>query len=303
MSGFRVPAGIGEAELTEKRSRFLAHLRPVESEDAASEVVSADGVACEPGRFVVERGGATVTLGTQGRSRADTLLYVRGLSYRGIGPSGVLSDEERDSMPWYRRAKMFVEDLSYVEPSHYEIAMTSDVSDKFGYVTNYTPRSHMYGGKDAWLVDLGYADEPARAVTITFDQPGVYTFDSLQVQTQTYDLHDAWLEERRSTLLEGVEQGCNRLAGNVRAEEPQVLLLTIPYSDGWSAQVDGKPAKIMRADTAFMAIDLPAGEHRVELRYATPGLMQGALVSAAGLACLAVLAVVLRWRDRTSDRS
>ena len=39
MSGFRVPAGIGEAELTEKRSRFLAHLRPVESEDAAKAFV------------------------------------------------------------------------------------------------------------------------------------------------------------------------------------------------------------------------------------------------------------------------
>ena len=39
MSGFRVPAGIGEAELTEKRSRFLAHLRPIESEDAAKAFV------------------------------------------------------------------------------------------------------------------------------------------------------------------------------------------------------------------------------------------------------------------------
>ena len=39
MSGFRVLAGIGEAELTEKRSRFLAHLRPVESEDAAKAFV------------------------------------------------------------------------------------------------------------------------------------------------------------------------------------------------------------------------------------------------------------------------
>ena len=35
MSEYYVPAGPGEAEFTEKRSRFLGHVRPVESEEAA----------------------------------------------------------------------------------------------------------------------------------------------------------------------------------------------------------------------------------------------------------------------------
>ena len=38
--GFRMPAGTGESELTEKRSRFLGHLIPVESEEEAKEFVS-----------------------------------------------------------------------------------------------------------------------------------------------------------------------------------------------------------------------------------------------------------------------
>ena len=38
--GFRMPAGPGESELTEKRSRFLGHLIPVESEEEAKEFVS-----------------------------------------------------------------------------------------------------------------------------------------------------------------------------------------------------------------------------------------------------------------------
>ena len=37
MSGFFIPAGSGEAELTEKRSRFLGHVRHVESEEEARE--------------------------------------------------------------------------------------------------------------------------------------------------------------------------------------------------------------------------------------------------------------------------
>ncbi len=35
MSGYRVPSGYGEAELIEKRSRFIGHVWPVESEEEA----------------------------------------------------------------------------------------------------------------------------------------------------------------------------------------------------------------------------------------------------------------------------
>ena len=37
---FRVPAGTGESELTEKRSRFLGHLRKVETEEDAKMFIS-----------------------------------------------------------------------------------------------------------------------------------------------------------------------------------------------------------------------------------------------------------------------
>ena len=35
MTAYHIPAGAGEAEYDEKRSRFLGHIRPVESEDEA----------------------------------------------------------------------------------------------------------------------------------------------------------------------------------------------------------------------------------------------------------------------------
>ena len=40
MSEYFVPAGSGEAELTEKRSRFIGHVRPVESEEEARAFVT-----------------------------------------------------------------------------------------------------------------------------------------------------------------------------------------------------------------------------------------------------------------------
>lgn len=40
MSEYCIPAGAGEAEFTEKRSRFLGHVRMVETEDAARDFIS-----------------------------------------------------------------------------------------------------------------------------------------------------------------------------------------------------------------------------------------------------------------------
>lgn len=40
MSEYFIPAGPGEAEFTEKRSRFLGHIRPVESEEEARAFIS-----------------------------------------------------------------------------------------------------------------------------------------------------------------------------------------------------------------------------------------------------------------------
>ena len=41
MSGYLVPSGPGEAEFTEKRSRFLGHVRPAESEEEARAFIAA----------------------------------------------------------------------------------------------------------------------------------------------------------------------------------------------------------------------------------------------------------------------
>jgi hypothetical protein len=65
---------------------------------------------------------------------------------------------------------------------------------------------------------------------------------------------------------------------------------------GWTATVDGVPAPIVVADGLFRAVAVRAGAHRIEFRYATPGLRLGALVSlAAWLTC----GLVLFWRKET----
>jgi uncharacterized membrane protein YfhO len=98
-----------------------------------------------------------------------------------------------------------------------------------------------------------------------------------------------------------VSRTTNHLSGQIDLDAPSTLLLTIAYSPGWTATIDGNPVEVRRADTGFMAIDLPKGHSSVELNYLTPGLAEGLCVTGAAAVATAVLAVVLRRRARAQS--
>ena len=78
-------------------------------------------------------------------------------------------------------------------------------------------------------------------------------------------------------------------AARVRASGPVLAVLHVSRAPGWRATVDGRPAALMEADLAAMAVVVPGGEHEVRWRYSPPGLAAGAALTLAGLAgCLAL---------------
>jgi hypothetical protein len=87
--------------------------------------------------------------------------------------------------------------------------------------------------------------------------------------------------------------GHRRHAVEVTAEleHPGWLVLSEAFYPGWSAEVDGKPAPLRRANHAFRAVWLEAGRHEVRFRYrplwwrvglAIAGVAAAALLAAAG---------------------
>ncbi len=48
---------------------------------------------------------------------------------------------------------------------------------------------------------------------------------------------------------------------------PGYLVLLDSYYPGWASYIDGREAPIFRANYAFRAVEVPAGEHRIEFRY------------------------------------
>jgi hypothetical protein len=95
---------------------------------------------------------------------------------------------------------------------------------------------------------------------------------------------------------------------NVRISSPKFLATTITFSaeaseaalvgiaqtyhPAWKAYVDGKAVKLRRANHAFQAVEVPAGNHQVQLRYEDKAFFVGAALS--GLALIISAAMWVR---------
>jgi hypothetical protein len=54
-----------------------------------------------------------------------------------------------------------------------------------------------------------------------------------------------------------------------------VVVLLEGWYPGWTASVDGTPAPVLRANALFRAVEVPAGQHRVEFQYRPSGVSWG----------------------------
>jgi hypothetical protein len=79
------------------------------------------------------------------------------------------------------------------------------------------------------------------------------------------------------------------------ASAPSMVVVAQGYYHPWHAYVDGKETEIFRANYAFQAVQVPAGEHQVKLVYEDNAFRLGAAIS---LGALAVCAGLWFWARR-----
>ena len=80
---------------------------------------------------------------------------------------------------------------------------------------------------------------------------------------------------------------------------PGYLLITDVHAPGWEARVNGAPAEVLRANSLFMAVELPAADCQVALSYRPFWFRAGAWMSALSL--LAALGVGLAHLGGAKD--
>jgi hypothetical protein len=87
----------------------------------------------------------------------------------------------------------------------------------------------------------------------------------------------------------------HRIELEAEAVEPALVVVAQSFYKNWRARLDGQPTRLLRANHAFQAVEIPAGRHLVVLAYQDNFFRCGALVSVF----LAVIWVVLWLRRRS----
>lgn len=77
--------------------------------------------------------------------------------------------------------------------------------------------------------------------------------------------------------------GKGRYTAHSEAAEPSLLVLAIPYDEGFSAKVNGQSAEVFRVNTCMTAVQVPAGAADVSLDFVPRGLRCGELLSVLGI--------------------
>lgn len=66
---------------------------------------------------------------------------------------------------------------------------------------------------------------------------------------------------------------------NISMDRDNLVFFSVPYHDGWTAKVNGQPAKIYKVNKGFMAVAAPEGVCEIVFEFETPGLKLGLIIT------------------------
>ena len=232
------------------------------------EVLSSDGVEIVGNELRGKQGG-TITLGFDGGADCEVYLQLNGTQLLSVNND---TDIRIDSL-------------------------TEDGTNRMYIIL---PGGNFNYNQQGACMRLGYSEEGLKECMLKFTMDGVLHFDEMKLMSVPMEGYRNAVAEIRENGLWDVQPENDCIRGPVSVKEAGILQISLPYSSGWTATVDGRAQELMHCGGMYMGLLLEEGEHQVELRYETPGLRAGAWIS-LGSALVLALAWML-GRRRASRR-
>lgn len=260
LQGAYVQTDAGEEPDLPRTSLTFSGIRP------EYEITTEGKIEIVGDQYIVGKKGASVTLTFEGTENCETYLVLEGLDYEG-------------------------------KLTKFSLLLNRDDVEKKGTV--YTYRNSFYSGKENFLYNLGYHEKSSSSVTVTFQAKGTYTIKNMYLFEQPVESLDSQTEVLQKNVMEDAEIGDNRIRGTISVDEKKILVLSMAYNKGWKAYVDGKETELLQVNDMFCGLKIEPGEHTIELRYTTPFLIPGCIIS---IGCL-IIVILMIFRPKKKGMS
>lgn len=260
----------------------LEHGMPQFTQQNLTYDVTGDGnIELDGKKIIVKKENAKITLNFA--CEADRELYIRlsALKFEGKKPSDMITEEEWDSYSKWKKENIRIEEREWKRPGW--TWLTADCDGRSAGLQCITKYDHVYDGRTEYLFNLGYSQEARNTITLSFDEPGIYTYEELKVIAQPMDMLDSRVEELTADVLEELIITDNRISGVITTDQTKLLCLSVPYSKGWKIYIDGQETELLQSNVMYMGAMISEGTHTVELRYETPYLRVGFVITVIGV--------------------
>ena len=281
-------------------------------------IVGNDDAAVEGQKLHIYKKKGSVTIQFTGSAAQETYLRFTLKDYTDYPAYTYYKTQENDPLHRYNKEKWEKKDdtqKALVKQSARKFKQETLLGFRFGYSTenisvkqsrtlNFASAYELrFDGYKTYAVNAGYSKDAKTDITVTFDARGIYDFSTLEVLEQPMTDTDRQVAKLAENTLENIQIGTDTVDGTVTLDRSKILLLTIPYCDGWTATVDGKEAQLLQANTMFSALALEPGEHTIHLTYRTPHLKAGLAVSVLGFAAFGATLLCTEVKKRKERKA
>ncbi len=173
--------------------------------------------------------------------------------------------------------------LNYARSTFIRFSNSRGTEKLLNYRTPDFPGS---SGRDNYIINMGYSEDVLGEVDVAFLQKGKYTIKNVEVYTVPMGALTDKIVRLRNNVLDNITMDVDRVSGTIVLEKPSIMVMSIPYSDGWNAYVDGELTDVFPGNERYLAIELKPGVHLVDFQYQNPYRRLGLIVSLAGFTCL-----------------
>lgn len=160
------------------------------------------------------------------------------------------------------------------------------------------PVMNPYAYGNAWFVDkVQYVNNANEEIDALNDiLPTETAVVDVKFKEQLKDVTEGYKDSLSTIQLTSYEP--NRLVYKASTPKDGVVVFSEIYYPGWQVTIDGQPVDIARADYILRAINVPAGEHTIEMWFDPQSIQVTESIAYAALALLLIGVMVLAWTQR-----
>ncbi len=122
---------------------------------------------------------------------------------------------------------------------------------------------------------------------------GKYQISNIKIYTMDYapatptPLEDLQIDKKTSTIT-----------GSTNLEESGYLITSIPYDGGFEVYIDDQKVEKEIVNTAFLGLKVAEGQHNIKIKYTSPYLILGIIVSILGTISMVGLIIYEKWENK-----